>query len=117
MKKYIDDPKKGKPIYDLIAQKREGEIYTKFPQRSARDAAKNFKSPLNDLSVKDTLQNDMGISPSSFSDNNISNISKIVKNKGVKDVLSDKLLTVVCQEVVWAALPALQLSPTIRMLC
>ena len=62
MKKYIDDPKKGKPIYDLIAQKREGEIYTKFPQRSAIDAAKNFKSPLNDLSVKDTLQNDMGIS-------------------------------------------------------
>ena len=88
MKKYVDDPKKGKPIYDLIAQKREGEIYTKFPQRSARDAAKNFKSPLNDLSVKDTLQNDMGISPSSFGNNSISNISKIVKsNRVIQDTI------------------------------
>lgn len=88
MKKYIDDPKRGKPIYDLIAQKREGEIYTKFPQRSARDAAKNFKSPLNDLSVKDTLQNDMGISPSSFGNNSISNISKIVKsNRVIQDTI------------------------------
>ncbi len=40
------------PIYDLLIQRNEDEIFNKFPPDSLIYVAKNFKEPLNDLSVQ-----------------------------------------------------------------
>ena len=52
----------GQDIYDLIIKQDDG-IYNKFPT-NLRYAAKQFKEPLDDLSVNGTQSGNMGISPS-----------------------------------------------------
>lgn len=57
LKKYNNEL--GNDIYDLIIQKEGGGIYNKFPT-NVRYAAKQFKEPLDDLSIYDQLLQSMG---------------------------------------------------------
>lgn len=89
MKKYIGDKgKESSSLYDIVMQQKENEIFNKFPRSSARDAAKNFKAPVSDLSAKDSLLNDMGTNPSSFGNGSISKIATLVKEN---DVIADTI--------------------------
>ena len=86
MRKYQD--KGGKPFYDLIMQRNDNEIYNKFPTLKERNAVKNFKAPDTNLPDVGFLQNDTRANLSSFGDNSISNISKIVKsNRVIQDTV------------------------------
>lgn len=83
MKKYLWDVNKNKPIYDLVMQRKAGEIFNKFPKTDVRGVAKNFKAPLDNLSVKDPFLSDMGISPSGGSNNSLSKIGSLVNDNSV----------------------------------
>ena len=86
MRKYQD--KGGKPFYDLVMQRNDNEIYNKFPTLKERNAAKNFKAPDTNLPDVGFLQNDTRANLSSFGNNSISNISKIVKsNRVIQDTI------------------------------
>ena len=61
----------------------DNEIYNKFPTLKERNAAKNFKAPDTNLPDVGFLQNDTRANLSSFGDNSISNISRVVKSNSV----------------------------------
>ena len=64
-------------------QRKAGEIFNKFPKTDVRGVAKNFKAPLDNLSVKDPFLSDMGISPSGGSNNSLSKIGSLVNDNSV----------------------------------
>lgn len=78
LKKYNNEL--GNDIYDLIIQKEGGGIYNKFPT-NVRYAAKQFKEPLDNLSVQGVRPSViMGTDPSLTGNNILSDLGNYVKN-------------------------------------
>ena len=89
MKKYTDQ---RKPFYDLVMQRRENEIYNKFPTPNVRNAAKNFlneKAAHGNLSTTPSHRKHLRIDPSSNGPvKYISKIRELVnKNKMVSSAI------------------------------
>ena len=87
MTKYHNQGSK-RDMYDLVIQRKDGEIFNKFATPNSRYIANEFRHPVNDLQVSNRFMQSTGINPQAVKDGYLSEIAHMAdKNAAVQKQL------------------------------
>ncbi len=87
MTKYHNQGSK-RDMYDLVIQRKDGEIFNKFATPNSRYIANEFRHPVNDLQVSNRFMQSTGINPQAVKDGYLSEIAHMAdKNAAVQKAI------------------------------